>query len=235
MNTKETLIPWDKYLKGYMTQLLATSKDASHDILHVNRVHLNAKAILVGSSVEDSAAVDLDVLYAAILLHDVDMTPKDSPDRHLSSLVAATKARVILNDLPDSVVPFPKDKIDAVCDAIQYHSYSYEKSLLAQGIVPELSLEARILQDADRLDALGVPGIARMFYVSGRIGIPSFHVPLEDSIDETPLDESKYVMDHLLIKKRELPSLMKTEAGKELGEKRLVQMTEFLKQLESNE
>jgi uncharacterized protein len=103
-------------------------------------------------------APDIELLAAAVILHDCVAVEKNHPDRERASYMAACRAR-------DVMTPFqwPPSRLDALVHVIEAHSFS-------AGIPPE-SLEAKILQDADRLDALGAVGVARCFYVAGRMGV----------------------------------------------------------------
>lgn len=216
-----------------MVTKLESNSDASHDILHIFRVIENIKNIIDHPEHPITEPVDMDVLIAATYLHDVDMTPKDSPERSLSSVKASGMAETLLETLPDYVEPFPKEKISQVVEAIIMHSFSYEQTILKLDPNYKLSLEAQILQDADRLDALGVAGIARMFYVAGKMDVPHFHVYRPNTRRESPLDDKRYAADHLTLKLSKLPGLMKTQAGKVMGEIRLKRLESFLNDLES--
>ena len=96
-------------------------------------------------------------MLAATLLHDCVAVEKNSPLRSRASTLAAEQARHILSQMDWSA----KD-CEAVGHAVQSHSFSAN--------IQPVSLEARILQDADRLDAIGALGIARCFYTAGRMG-----------------------------------------------------------------
>src|SRR6185295_9342283 len=107
---------------------------------HLVRVWRNAKQM------HASEGGDLELLAAAVLLHDCVSVPKNSRDRSTASRLAAAEASSILGHLG-----WDADRVGRVADAIVTHSYS-------AGFKP-MSLEARILQDADRLDAIGFVGI----------------------------------------------------------------------------
>lgn len=227
-------VSWERYLQDFMTERLKNQTDASHDILHILRVIENVNNIIVHPEYPILEPVDREVLMAAAYLHDMDLTPKDSPFRDKSSRIAAKMAADILETLPEYVEPFPKEKISQVVEAIRMHSFSYEQTILKLDPNYKLSLEAQILQDADRLDALGAAGIARMFYVSGKMGVPHFHVYRPNTRRESPLNDKRYVADHLTLKLNKLPGLMKTQAGKVMGEIRLKRLESFLNDLESH-
>ena len=82
---------------------------------------------------------------------------------------------------------FPAEKIEAVCHAIAAHSFSAQ--------IAPLTTEAKIVQDADRLEALGAIGLARVFAVSGALGVALFDG--EDPFAQhRPLDDKRYALDH---------------------------------------
>lgn len=124
----------------------------SHGYPHVERVMRYAEAI--SSSV---GRVDRVLLGVAVYLHDVGR-PLGEPHAYYSSLIA----RGFLEGRGCD-----KELVKLVVNAIEYHSYSYAR---ARRVEP-LSVEAKILSDADKLDALGVVGLLRAFeygYKSGR-------------------------------------------------------------------
>lgn len=143
--------------------------DGAHDVAHLLRVWRNAARIVQGEG------GDSEILVAATLLHDCVLIDKASPERRLASRLAAAKACGVLTDLG-----WQADRIGQVCHAIEAHSFS-------AGIEP-LTLEARILQDADRLDAIGFIGIARCFYVAG-MSRAAICDPTDPAAEHRPLDD----------------------------------------------
>jgi len=113
--------------------------DSAHDEAHLLRVWRNDEKIVA----EEGG--DTEILVAAALLHDCVRIDKGSPDRAGASSLAAAAAREVLFWLG-----WPTGRIVQACHAIEAHS-------LTAGIPPR-SLEADILQDADRLDAIGFIG-----------------------------------------------------------------------------
>lgn len=82
------------------------------------------------------------------------------------------------------------------------------------------------MQDADRLDALGAVGLARLFYTAGRMNSQLAHP--DDALGASrTLDDREYALDHIAVKLATLPASMQTEAGKALGEARLAWLYRF--------
>lgn len=186
--------------------------DGAHDLGHLARVWTNARAIGL-----DEPAVDWPVLEAAVWFHDLVNLPKDSPDRARASALSAKAAVDFL-----AADGFAAEKLPAVAHAITAHSFS-------AGIPPE-TLEARILQDADRLEALGAIGIARMFLVSGqmRAGMLDMADPMAQH--RAP-DDKRFALDHIQVKLQHLPDLMQTRMGRMMADERLDWMLSFRSRL----
>ncbi|MEL9940967.1 MAG: HD domain-containing protein [Ignisphaera sp.] len=168
--------------------------DVAHGIGHVMRVR--DLALEIASMVEEP--VDREVLELAALLHDVGRLYSDEGHAKRSAEIA----RILLE-----LANYPKDRIDRVVEAIESHSFS-------EGKEPR-TIEAKILSDADKLDALGAIGIARVFShscVKSR--------SLEDSL--------KHFHDKIL----QLPKMMFTEPGKRMAIKRIEIIERFLAELE---
>lgn len=186
--------------------------DGAHDLGHLARVWANARAIGL-----DEGAVDWQVLEAAVWFHDLVNLPKSSPDRAKASSLSAKAAVAFLR-----ADGFPEEKLPAVAHAIEAHSFSAD-------IAPD-TLEARILQDADRLEALGAIGIARMFMVAGQMG-----AAMADSADpmarNRPLDDRRFSLDHLETKLLRLPETMQTRMGRMMAEERAEWMMSFRSRL----
>lgn len=195
--------------REYLTGL--TDFDAAHDMAHTERVVSNAKRLL-----RDESA-DKEVVIAAAWLHDCVSLPKDHPDRNNSSTLAADSATRFLES-----VDFDKNKIEAVKHAIETHSFSSGKK-------PE-TMEAKIVQDADRLDALGAIGIARCFIVAGNMNRPIYEPKDPFCINRNP-DDSKWTIDHFYTKLFKLPELMNTKSAKKEAEKRVEFMHHFIEVL----
>lgn len=174
--------------------------DGAHDIAHLARVWRNAKAI------QSQEGGDLEILAAAVLLHDCVVVRKDSPLRFQASRLAATEATTQLTRLGWSA-----ERAAWVAGAIESHSFSARS-------VPA-TLEARILQDADRLDAIGFIGTARCFYTAGRMG-SSLYEASDPSAANRTLNDTNYALDHFPAKLLNLSHGFTTAAGRLLATQR---------------
>ncbi|MCM7512647.1 phosphohydrolase [Enterobacter hormaechei] len=187
--------------------------DAAHDIAHFRRVWVTAQNIM------SELHVDPLVVLTACYFHDVVSLPKNHPDRSQSSLLAARKTREILRrDFPD----FPPERYAAVEHAIEAHSFS-------AGVAPQ-SLEAKIVQDADRLEALGAIGLARVFAVSGALGVALFDAD-DPFAGARPLDDKTFALDHFQTKLLRLPDTMQTPRGRELARHNADFLIQFMAKL----
>ena len=200
---------WRPRLAQLAAQAVADQgPDGAHDLNHFERVWRNAQALLAQYRQADAL-----VVLAACYLHDLVNVPKDDPRRSSASRLSAELARERL-----AAMGFPADKLAAVAHAIEAHSFSAG--------VPATTLEARIVQDADRLDGLGAVGLARMFYIAGRMGSALAHGSDPLALDRQ-LDDKSYSLDHIEAKLARLPGMMQTDAGRRLAEGRLATLTAF--------
>lgn len=186
--------------------------DSAHDKTHIQRVLKNAL------SIGKREGGNSDVLTLAALFHDSKNYPKGHPEASKSSLRSAEYADAFLEKhaAPSSVR-------NLVFDAILNHSFS-------RGVRPK-TLEGKVLQDADRLDALGAIGIARCFAVSGERGL-SFYAPDEPIAPiNRPLNDKKFATDHFYQKLFCLPKLLNTETAREMAKERIAFMQQFLAQM----
>ena len=120
-------------------------------------------------------------------------------------MLAANEARVRLEALG-----WQPRRIDTVASAIESHSFS-------AGVAPT-SIEGRILQDADRLDAIGFCGIARCFYTAGRLGSRLYDLA-DPGAKTRPLDDGQNALDHFPKKLLTLEGSFKTRKGRSWQER----------------
>lgn len=174
--------------------------DGSHDIAHILRVFKNAMRIHATEGGHGN------VLAAAVLLHDCVSVEKNSPLRAQASRLAAEKASGILAEMG-----WETTDVEAVAHAITTHSFSAN--------IPPETLEAKILQDADRLDAIGMVGAARCFYIAGRMA-SGLYDPVDPLAKQRPLDDKSFAIDHFEVKLFKLADGFQTEAGRALAGER---------------
>jgi len=188
-------------------------REPAHDYQHIMRVYKNAK--IIG---QQEGAI-MGILLPAVLLHDTVVYPKGSMKSTRSSDDSADIAENILQ-----TYGYPKNIIDSISYCIRAHSYSKQ-------LVPA-SLEGRILQDADRLDALGAIGIARMFSVSGSEKRAFYKADDPFCRSSRKPDDSEWALDHFQTKLLKLKDLMHTKTAKKIAQQRTRFMLLFIRQLQ---
>lgn len=199
-------------------QLLLNNQSPAHDFQHALRVYKNAEMI---SRQEEGELIELDIVLAAALLHDLIVYPKGTTKTINSANDSAEIAKKILLEYKN----YPRDKIENVADIIRTHSYSKKES--------PRSLEGKILQDADRLDAIGAIGLARTFSVGGSESRCIYNPvdPFWES--ERQLDDTQWTLDHVRSKLMVLKNSMHTKTAKKIAEGRTEFMELFVNQLRS--
>jgi uncharacterized protein len=211
----EQLNDWEQRFVAWWQQ--RPVEDGAHDLAHFRRVWHAAKYI----AEQETDQADLLTLLAAAYFHDLVSLPKNHPDRSQSSWLSAEQTEALLKrEFPY----FPMERMAGLKHAIHAHSFS-------ANITPT-SIEAKILQDADRMEALGAIGIARTFYVSGQMSRAMFHS--EDPLGENrELNDAEYALDHFQLKLLKLPELFKTTIGRKLAEEKVAFVREFMMRLDA--
>lgn len=183
-------------------------RDGAHDFAHALRVATHARALAAAEG------ADPDTCWVAGLLHDLVYLPKNHPDSPRSGQLGAQAARDWCEALPEL-----RDRADAVVEAIATHSFS-------SGARPTRP-EGAILQDADRLEALGAIGLARCFATGGAMGAGLWH-PEDPWGQARDLDDKRWSLDHFERKLLGLAAAMNTEAGRRMAEARHQVLVDFL-------
>jgi len=186
--------------------------DPGHDLYHCQRVAL--WTIRLHPAVRAKNAI------AAALLHDIVNVPKNHPRRHEASLMSAEKAQEMLSCY--STQDFTKEDIDDIFLAVRDHSFS-------RGAVPETAL-GKALQDADRLEALGVLGAFRNISCGTQMGAKFFDAQ-DPWARHRPLNDKKFSMDHYECKLLQLEKGMNTERGRAEARIRTERLHRLLKEL----
>lgn len=186
---------------------LQIKTDPSHDWQHILRVTNLAE--MIGSREK----ADLDILIPAALFHDIIVYPKNSPKSKLSSSESAAVATKVLNRLK-----YPKAKIAKVADCISECSFS-------KGLKPS-SLESKILQDADRLEATGAISIMRTFSTGGQMN-RQFYDPTnpfnKSGVMQEPSGVRLFYQRLLVVEKT-----MNTATAKKIAKRRTKFLKDFL-------
>jgi uncharacterized protein len=186
--------------------------DPAHDALHVRRVTASARRIA------EAEHADVEIATTAALLHELFNYPKGHPESARSGEVCAEHARALL-----ASHGFAGAFADRVAYCIEVHPFS-------RGILPE-TLEGRVLQDADRLDAIGAIGIARCFATTADMKRP-FYAEDDPFCRARVPDDKQWGLDHFYRKLLTIEATLHTETARALARERQAHMRAFLEQLE---
>ena len=190
-----------------------SARDTAHDEGHVRRVVASAKKLAAAEG------ADLAVVLPAAWLHDCIVIAKNSPQRASASKLAANQAGAFLRE-----AGYPAEHIPAIEHAIVAHSFS-------AGVAPQ-TIEAKVVQDADRLEALGAIGIARTLITGG-----ANRTPFYDFSEPFPItrvaDDRTNIIDHFFTKLLTIADRMQTESGRAAARQRAGFLKQFLTQLGS--
>jgi len=178
-----------------------------HSKSHVERVYNLAVRI----AKEERA--DLDVVKAAVLLHDIARAMEDEGKIEDHATEGAKMARKVFEE-----AHFPKEKIDKVTYCIEVHRFK-------KGVEAE-SLEAKILQDADRLDILGAIGLARVFTRGGWENNPIYDPSIspKEKYDGKSLTSVNHIYEKIL----KVKDTINTDTAKKIAEERHKFVEQFL-------
>jgi uncharacterized protein len=208
--------PWFEALLARLREHLSSEpfhRDAAHDLGHILRVARLAHRLA------QAEGADVEVCVAAALLHDLVYRPKNHPESPQTAQMAA-----------DLVPRWCRETVglearaEPVAAAVASHSWS--------GGGTPASLEAAVVQDADRLEALGAIGVARVFATGASFGARLWH-PEDPWAERRSLDDKAWSLDHFERKLLKLEADMKTNAGRSLAADRQVAMLAFLEALRS--
>jgi uncharacterized protein len=202
---------WEPRFRRFVAE--QPGADPGHGPAHLERVVASA----VKLAAEEGAR--LEVVLPAAWLHDCVHVAKDSPARAQASRLAAEQAVRFLGSAGYAASALPE-----IRHAIEAHSYS-------AGIAPRTP-EAKVVQDADRLDALGAIGLARCIAVGAALGRPVYE-PDDPFCRAREPDERGASVDHFYAKLLKLAGSMQTAAGRREAERRTAFLRGFLAQLES--
>lgn len=186
-------------------------QDPSHDFLHIQRVVKNA------IDLQKIEGGDLNIILPAAYLHDFLVIQKDDPRRKQASLLSADAAIEYLNS-----INYPQQFQTSIHHAIHAHSFSAK-------IEPQ-TIEAKIVQDADRLDAIGAIGIARCFTTAGKLN-RCFYDTNDPKALHREFNDQNFTVDHFAVKLNQLIDLMNTPRAKSVAQARVEFQIKYLEHL----
>lgn len=192
-------------IENHIKEALKNDK-SGHDYEHSKRVLKNALKIAKSYS-----EADKEIIIAACWLHDIAFKEGFVKEHHKAGVEPARKILIELN--------FPKEKIEKVCKAVLYHAGNIQKEVSDD----QLTIEDKILRDADNIDAFGSIGLVRMISFCRDNSFPIF-VSKEDRFDESIYGGVKGVIGW--------EKAMFTPEGKKIAKPRIKIMRDFLKKLE---
>ena len=203
------ILDWQSTFQQFVEQQM--DFDPAHDLAHIKRV------VISGIALAKREQANLAVVLPACWLHDCVNVPKTSAQRSQGSVLSADKAIEFLQS-----INYPPELLKAIHHAIAAHSFSAN--------INTRTLEARVVQDADRLDALGAIGLSRCLMLGGTWGSDLYHAK-DPFARSRNLDDKRYCIDHFYVKLKGLVKTMKTPSGLEEAKKRWIFMQQFLDQL----
>lgn len=174
--------PQHQHLVALITPLLPAGEMA-HDLDHILRVRTWAMRLA------PEAGADVELAGATALVHDLVFVPKDGPDRALGGERSAAAAPAVL-----AAAGYAAADIAQIAEAVRTSSWS-------RGLLPTNALGV-VLQDADRLDAIGAIGLLRTAacgqFMSHADRPGRFYEPLDPlAVHGRELDDRRQVVDHL--------------------------------------
>jgi len=190
--------------------------ESGHDWFHIERVYINALNIL------QTEEADKEIVIFGALLHDI----ADSKFHDGDETVGPKKAALFLQSI--EVDPSVIDHVVKIIENISFKGGNFERNFSS----PELL----IVQDADRLDAIGAIGIARTFNYGGFKNNLIHDPEIAPKFNMTKDEYKKHkgtTINHFYEKLLLLKDLMNTETGKKIAEKRHDYMMGFLAQFYS--
>lgn len=193
---------------------LYDDSDPVHDFSHVLRV------LHVAEQLAEQEGADLRVVRTAALLHDIARPEDDSVAPHADAetdhalLAAATVRDLLAGEDPAF--------IEAVSHAVAAHRFRND--------VEPQTIEARVLFDADKLDAIGAIGVARAFAYGGMLGQPLWgEVP--EGYGTTTQDDTHTAHHEFHVKLKHIKDRLTTESGRRMAEGRHRFMVDFYEQM----
>ena len=208
MSTTNLIETTIQFVKATLAQA-----EGGHDWFHIERVYKNA--VLIAASEN----CDLEIVQLGALLHDI----ADSKFNNGDESIGPKTARTFLES--EKVAPATIDHVIAIIENISFKGGKVERQFS--------SIELDIVQDADRLDAIGAIGIARTFNYGGFKNRAMYNPEIAPNLTMTK-DEYKNneapTINHFYEKLLLLKDKMNTTTGKQIAQDRHRYMEDFLEQ-----
>lgn len=203
MNKKEVLHITESFVKN-----VHKDESSGHDYAHIERVRK------MSVEIAEKEGANLFIVEMAALLH-------DTVDEKLFDTIAAWER---LNKFYEDI-QLPIEHRQAINHILKYMSFNGGKN---EGKLK--SLEGKVVQDADRLDALGAIGIARTFMFAGKFGEAMYdpNIPVRDDLSDYRTPST--AINHFYEKLFKLVDLMNTKTAKAMAEERNAYMKAFIEQ-----
>ncbi len=194
------------------TRQAISDDDPSHDFHHAKRICALAERIAKAEK------ADLEIVIPSALFHDAVNYQKNDP----RTLRAPEESAELIAKILKKIKDYPPKKIKAVVTAICQCSFS-------RGIMPK-TIEGKILQDADRLEATGAISIMRTFASTGCMQRP-FYSPEDPFCIHREPTPKQYALDLFYARLLKVGALMHTKLGRKLAKPRTKFLQKFLKEL----
>ena len=198
-------------VKEYVKTVYRESSIPSHDINHTMRVLSLSRWIGEALGLDDRS---MKKLMIAALLHDIAIVKRRNKRDH--ARFSAEIAQKLLSGILE------EGDLKEIIEAIEDHSWKGERR--------PRSIIGAILQDADRLDALGAIGVFRVIAYGVAVG-KEFYDPKDPFFENRELDDSRYILDHFYSKLLDIVHHMNLKIAREEAEKRTEFMRKFLREL----
>ena len=208
MNTTNLIDKTILFVKETLAQA-----EGGHDWFHIERVYKNALLIAASEN------CDLEIVQLGALLHDI----ADSKFHDGDETIGPKTARTFLES--ENVVATTIDHVIAIIENISFKGGKVERKFS--------SIELDIVQDADRLDAIGAIGIARTFNFGGFKNRALYNPDITPNLSMTKEEYKKNeapTINHFYEKLLLLKDKMNTETGKQIAQERHRYMEDFLEQ-----
>ena len=219
MTTENELLPLRDAVRKRMEAVLSDG-EGCHDFDHTLRVLKNARLL---AEEEHCSPREKVLIEIAALLHDCARPEElESGGKLCHAELGAVKAGEILRELGCT----DPEAVKTVCEAVRCHRY--------RGKARPVTLVAKVLHDADKLDSIGAVGIGRAFHYAGRLGA-RLHNTEEEALNSKEYSRNDTAYREYLVKLRRVPERLTTGSGRRHARERAEFMHEFFRRMIAGE